>query len=239
MAEAKYRSIARHLRERCAALPEGAQLPPERELSERYGVSPMTVRQALGLLEDEGLVDRVFGRGTYVQRRIIAKGNAASSFSDDMRARGMEPSARLLGVEFVSASETVAKDLRIKIGERVLMIERLRFADADPMCIETAHIPGRVAQQIADKDLDGSLHELLDRHGVHIATGVRRTRAIVLDDRAARMLQQPDGAPALLVAHTFSAERGVPVQRAESIYRADRYELYSTVRRTTTPGGIP
>lgn len=239
MAEAKYRRIARSLRETCAALPQGAQLPSERELSEQHGVSPMTVRQALSLLESEGLVDRVFGRGTFVQRRIIAKGDAASSFTEDMRARGMEPSSRLLGVELLPASEAVARDLRVKVGERVLMIERLRFADGDPMCLETAHVPGRVALKIADADLDGSLHELLGRHGVHIETGVRRARAIVLDERAARMLQQADHAPALLITHTFLAERGVPVQRAESIYRADRYELYSTVRRTSTPKGTP
>lgn len=230
MREVKYRLIADSLRRRCMSLPEGTQLPAEKELALTYQVSAMTVRQALDVLVDEGLLARVNGRGTYVQRHAIAKGDELTSFPEDMRLRGLEPSTRLLGVDIVAATDPVATDLRLSAGHKVLQIERLRLADAEPMCLETAHLPESYAREIADR-ADGSLHSALASLGVRLVSGTRRIRAVLTSDRQSSLLGLPLGAPALRIVQVFADEHSRPVQRADSYYRADRYEAYTRVRR--------
>lgn len=231
MQKLKYMQIARQLRDDCETLPEGTKLPSERYLSEKFQVSPMTVRRAMEELEDEGLVARIAGRGTYTQRPVITKGDSVSSFTEDMRSRGLDPTTRLLGVEFVRASEVVATDLKIQGEERVLQVERLRLANDHPMCLEVAHLPARIGQQLVDADPHGyeSLHDVLAGLGMKPTAGTRRIRAVALDDRESMLLRQPLDAPALSITHVFTHERSGPVQRAESVYRADRYEVHSAL----------
>jgi GntR family transcriptional regulator len=228
---AKYLRVAEDLRSTCAALPEGTQLPPEKELARQFQVSLMTVRRALEFLDEEGFVNRVGGRGTFVQRRVIAKGGSLTSFSEDMRMRGLEPSARLMGIEVITAPEEVMRDLRLGSTEKVVVLERLRFADGEPMCLEVVHLPARFAHIVEASNLDGSLHELLAANGVLLATGTRRTRAVAIGERAAGLLRLHVGAPALEIVQVFFDPRGRPVQRAKSLYRGDRYEAFSKVRR--------
>jgi GntR family transcriptional regulator len=239
MRETKYRRIAASLKTDCLQQEDGTQLPSEIELASRYEVSAMTIRQALDVLEDEGLVTRVFGRGTYVQRRIIAKGDTISSFSDDMRMRGLEPSTRLLGIETILADPVVAHDLRLGAKEKVVRLERLRLADGEPMCLEVSHLPARFASILEAGDLDGSLHAILGSTGISLESGTRRIRAVIANDRQARLLGQPDGSPALNIVQVFSDAQRRPVQRAHNLYRADRYEAYSQVRRDMTAAAIP
>lgn len=231
MPKLKYLEIARQLRDECSSLPEATKLPSERFLGERFQVSPMTVRRAMEELENEGLVARIAGRGTFTQRPVIAKGDAVSSFTEDMRARGLAPSTRLLGVEFVKAGATVAAALKLHEGDRVLQIERLRLANGHPMCLEVSHLPARIGQQMIDADSHGfeSIHAALDSLGVKPTAGTRQIRAVGLDDREAMLLRQPFGAPALSITHVFTHQRSGPVQRAESVYRADRYEIHSAL----------
>lgn len=231
MQKLKYLAIAGQLREECAALSEGTRMPSERNLSERFRVSPMTVRRALEELEHEGLVVRIGGRGTFTQRPVIAKGDSVTSFTEDMRIRGLVPSTRLLGVEFVEASAAVAVDLKVQQNDRVLQVERLRLANKQPMCLEVAHLPARVGQQIVDSDPHGyeSLHELLATFGAGPTAGTRRIRAVALADRESMLLREPVDVPALSIIHVFTHERSGPIQRAESVYRADRYEVHSVI----------
>lgn len=231
MRDIKYRRIAAILREKCASLAEGTQLPSEKELAAQHDVSTMTVRQALEVLQEEGFVERVFGRGTYVQCRVKAKGDSLTSFSEDMRMRGLEPSTRLLGIEIILAPDAVALDLRLGPSEKVLVLERLRFADREPMCLETTHLPDRFARAI-EADPDSSVHETLNAQGVRLTSETRRIRAVETTARQSSLLGLPTDAPALRVIRVSADEHGRPVQRADTLYRADRYEAYARVHRT-------
>ena len=231
MRQTKYQRIAEELRAELASMDAGAQLPSEKELASRYGVSPMTIRQALERLQDAGLVTRVLGRGTYVQRRVIAKGDELTSFSEDMRMRGLEPSTRLLGIDLVPAGDDVARDLRTGRSERVLQLERLRLADGEPICLELAHVPERLSRAVMDAP-GASLHELLAEQNAAPHSATRRIRATSATDRQASLLGLPPASPLLHIVQVFFDERGRPVQRADSVYRADRYEAYSRVRRS-------
>jgi GntR family transcriptional regulator len=233
MRETKYGAIAASLRASCASLPDGSQLPSEKDLATEFVVSIMTVRRALELLDEEGIVRRVFGRGTFVQRRVVAKGDQLTSFSEDMQMRGLRPSSRLLGIDVIKAPEDVRKDLHLGDGEKVVVLERLRLADDEPMCIESAHLSARFGDLLQTSGLEGSLHRLLAEHGYQLESAVRRIRAVVAEERQALLLGLHAGDPMLRVTQIFSDRQGVPIQRSCSDYRADRYEAFTKVRRHT------
>src|SRR3954470_16697152 len=116
-------------------LDEDQSIPSERELSARFGLSRMTVRQAVDHLVSEGRLYRVQGKGTFVARPKIDMPLRLTSFTEDMRSRGMTPGARDLGRRVVPATAAVARELGLEIGAAVFVIERLRTADGVPMAL--------------------------------------------------------------------------------------------------------
>lgn len=134
-AQTKHATITMRLREELRTIPVGTRLPAERTMAERFGVSRMTLRQALDELESEGRIERVRGSGTFTRLPTVAMGPALTSFTEDMRARGLEPSARLLGFTRQPAEPTVRRALALGDEDEVIWVERLRFADGEPICL--------------------------------------------------------------------------------------------------------
>ncbi|OJX97482.1 MAG: hypothetical protein BGO96_06170 [Micrococcales bacterium 73-15] len=237
MSTPKYVTIARELRRRCQQLAAGSRLPPERTLAHEFGVSVMTVRQALGQLVDDGWVNRTAGRGTFVTRPTVSMGPTLTSFTVDMRRRGLEPSSTVLRVERVVPDlETVAA-LGIRPGESTLLVERLRRADGEPICHEVSLFPERVAEQLLAGRLDQSVHEILVASGAEPRSSERSVRAVVAGGRECELLELPPGSPALEIIDLFSDVTGRPVQHARTRYRFDRYEVRSLIETNPRPAG--
>jgi GntR family transcriptional regulator len=230
----KYREITAVLRDELRAQPIGTQLRSERELAERFGVSRMTLRQALDELETEGRITRVRGSGSFVRRPTVAMGPTLTSFTEDMRARGLQPSARLLGFERIEPGSTSGEVLA-EAAEEVIQIERLRFADDEPMCIEVAQFPAHLQRLLETGDLERSVHVILRDGGVELTSLVRRVRAVAAGQRESRLLGLPEGSPALEVFDIFQDGSGRTVQWARSRYRADRYEVMTQTSRLPSP----
>ncbi|MEV1146358.1 GntR family transcriptional regulator [Micromonospora sp. NPDC049799] len=175
-------------------------LPSERELVARFGVSRATVRQAVGRLEEEGLVYRAQGSGTFVaDPATISKNLALTSFSEDMRLRRLTPDSRLLDLTVTSAPVAVARDLAVSPGAEVMHVRRLRLADGLPMCLEEVWLP---AERIGDLDaavVAGSLYEVLAERGVRPHHADQVIAATVVDADQARLLGVAAFSPALRV----------------------------------------
>src|SRR5256885_6292679 len=119
----------------------GTAIPSERQLSADLGVSRLTVRAALDDLAREGYLVRRRGSGTFVQQPKIAQELTMTSFSEDMRRRGMVPGSRTLSLETELAGARLGRLLRVSPSEEILVVKRLRLADGETMAIETLHIP--------------------------------------------------------------------------------------------------
>lgn len=218
-----------------AGMQPGDALPSERELMGRHGVSRMTVRHTLSRLATRGIVHRVQGSGTFVSERTrVSKSLTLTSFSEDIRARGMVPGSREVRREVVPAPSDVATGLGLPLGVLVQYIERVRTADEVSMCLERVWLPSTlVGDRLANLGEVGSLYDRLETWGLAPVRADQSITADVLTEYEADLLGVPPSSPSLRVARVSYDGRGRAVERAISAYRADRYEFRVGVTRAT------
>jgi DNA-binding GntR family transcriptional regulator len=218
------------MRELIAGARPGDRLPSERTLSQRWHAARMTVRNATDVLVAEGLVARRHGSGTYVLPPQVVRFLGLSSFSQDMRERGLIPSSRLLEFTVESANDKTAARLAINVGQSVHQFTRLRLGSDEPMAIETVWISSALVPGLAPGDLDGSLYELLATRYRLIPRSANVTiEPILPDEEARRALDISDRQACLYLRMTDADSRGQVMMVADCIYRGDRYQLSAHV----------
>ena len=207
----------------------GDAIPPERVLSIKLGVSRLTLRAALGELVREGLLTRRRGAGTFVAEPKVAKEMTITSFSDDMRQRGLTPGSRTLEFRTITAGARLGRILYVSPSEPVLSVKRLRLADGEPMAVELLHVPEALFPGLTAADLEeSSFYDLLgNRYGIEIVGGTQTVEPTVTNDEESRELRVPLHSPALLFERVTRAAGGEIVEFTSSIYRGDRYRLVS------------
>ena len=131
----------------------GEAIPSERQLSSDFGVSRLTVRAALDDLVREGYLVRRHGSGTFVSEPKIAQELTMTSFTDDMRRRGLQPASKTLDLRVTPAGARLGRLLHVSPSEPVLVAVRLRLADGESMAIETVHIRASHAPGLTARDL--------------------------------------------------------------------------------------
>src|SRR5215204_4459648 len=153
----------------------GEAIPSERQLSADLGVSRLTVRAALDELVREGYLLRRRGAGTFVSEPKIAQELTMTSFTEDMRRRGLRPESRTLELKVTPAGARLGRFLHLSPGEPIIVAKRLRMADHEAMAIETLHVRESLVPGLSAKDLQQkSFYELLrDRYGIVIAGGTQ------------------------------------------------------------------
>jgi len=210
----------------------GATLPGELELAAQLGVSRHTVRHALGVLTNEGLLRRERGRGTTVVAasppHVIERSlSTFYAFAWETRARGASQHSYILERKIVEADSEFAHRLDVPQRTELERIVRLRTADEDPLVFETAYLPRALSSVLDARMLEReSIYDELERlHGLRITRARESIRPIILSRAVARLLRASPGAPAFSVERTTWAEGG-PIEWQESVVRGDRY-LYS------------
>jgi GntR family transcriptional regulator len=230
-----YRRIEADLRDRIRSglLAPGGQVETELELMERYGVSRATVRQALGALVGEGLLEIRRGLGTFVTTpRFEHTIGGFYSFSREIERHGLRPATRVLGLGLEHAEEPAAGALGIEIGTPVVALRRLRLAGDDPLVVETSYLPA--ARFPGLERVDFATVRLYDT--LTNAYGCRPTRAretfepILLTADEAELLDQHRGEPALRVERTAFDQDDAPIEFCRSTVRGDRYRYSVELR---------
>ncbi|MGZ4381021.1 MAG: GntR family transcriptional regulator [Gaiellaceae bacterium] len=205
----------------------GDAIPSERQLSADLRMSRLTVRAALDDLVRDGLLVRRRGSGTFVGEPKIAQELTMTSFSEDMRRRGMVPGNRTLSLVVVQAGAHLGRLLMVSPSEPVVVFKRLRLADRETMAIETLHVRQSLIPGLTGEDLEQhSFYELLeDRYGVVMAGGTQTIEPTVTNEEESAALGVPLHSPAFLFERTTRTASGDVVEYVRSIYRGDRYRL--------------
>lgn len=218
------------------SIAEGEALPAERQLAAEFGVARMTLRRAVDHLVADGLLVREQGRGTFVTRPRLARQLAMTSFTEEMRNRGLLPSSEVLDLRRMRASEAQANRLRIPANDPIFRFRRVRLADGEPIGFETMFTPADLVHDLSASDLAGSWYELLEnRYRLRIARGTSVIEPVLLTAREASLLRTTVRRPAFRIETSSYLENGRVIEQGTSLFRGDRYRLAVELKPLPVP----
>ena len=222
-ASSAYVQIANELRDRILEnnLAPNTLLPSERELGEQHGVSRMTARHAVTLLENEGYIYRRPPRGTFVAEPRVSF--RIGSFTTEIERLGRKPGADLIWADLVDPPAAAREAFELPDGEMVVGLQRVRRADREPIAIETTYLKHDLVPGFLDHDMHGSLWTVLREHyGIVPESAHASIESIVLDDASCHRLQIRSASPGMLLTRVTRDSSGQCFEYARDIYRADR-----------------
>lgn len=212
-------------------LTPGDMLPPENDLARAYQVSRQTVRQAIGLMATQNLLERTAGRGTTV---IATQDHRTfyldQSFAQQIIQMGLAPRSEVLRKKITMIDSSAPVSLHSKKGSQALDLIRLRFGDEDPIGVQYTTVVTDLCPDLQKWEFkQESLYDLLINHyKLPIVRIDHSISAIVADDWHKNLLKIREFAPLLLVKTTAYMENNEPIESSTSYYRADKYEFSMT-----------
>jgi GntR family transcriptional regulator len=204
----------------------GDAIPSERDVAEMLGVSRVTVRKAFTELVQDGVLTQRRGSGTFVQGssvRIEQPLSRLTSFSEDMRLRGLTTDSDWIDRSIGLPTPEEALKLSISPSDQVCRFYRLRRADGIPLAIENAVVPRRFLDE--PLSVDRSLYDALDGRGFKPVRALQRLHAMALKESEAKLLDLPNGSPALFIERIAYLPDGRTVEYTRSHYRGDSYDF--------------
>lgn len=211
----------------------GERLPSEADLSKQLGVSRATLREALRLLEEEKIVIRRHGVGTFINAKPVFSGGIGELFSvtDAIERQGYTAGTRILDTAFVDAADEVRKKLSLNPGEGVLLVERIRTADGVPVVYCLDQIPAHLVATGYEADGE-SIFKWMERvTGVRIVYAVAEIVPMGYDEKVSTLLQCDRSTPLLLLKQIHYDESERPVLYSHNYFRADKIHFHVVRRR--------
>ncbi|MGC2449659.1 MAG: GntR family transcriptional regulator [Candidatus Sulfotelmatobacter sp.] len=207
-------------------LNQGQTFCSEGEMAEALGISKMPVRQAFQKLRSEGLL--IIAKG---KRPVVGAGRVPwnfqqlRGFSEEMRRRGLVPSARLLSLSLEEPDLEAAQALKLSPGEKVYQVRRLRFINGEPVAVVTSFLPARIFGGIDKQDLENqSLYAIFERvYKRKLQWAEEIIGAMIAGADEAEVLQTSPGSALLVIRETTYDLQSVAIEYSLSLLRADRY----------------
>jgi GntR family transcriptional regulator len=232
-----YLQIADGLRKllQSGAYPPGFLLPTERELCEHYGVSRMTLRQGIGVLEREGLVTLQRGAGTYVApNRLTKQQQEFRSFTEEIRSRGGNPRARLVSFDLQVPSEEARQFFQLAIGQKVFQLVRVRLDSETPISLEHVEIPEVLCPTLRSYDFeqDSLYRVLVEDFGFHLESSIDEISARMPTQDEKKLLEMPPKVVILDIHRRTFTDSGQNLELARSAFRGDLYSAIVHSRRS-------
>lgn len=213
---------------------ENESLPSERVLSIEFGVSRMTARKAVDQLEQEGYVERIARKGTFVRAKKYVIGGKISGFNEALRNQGYQDIKAIeLNKEVIEADASLARKLKIKEGAPVYILTRLRIADGIPLALETSHIP--LDRFPGINKIDFSTHSLFDTmfedYKRRSTTAERRVSVIFSDQYVAEHMKLPENYPVFYLRSIGYDEENLPIEYLISYNSIEHTSFYYALKR--------
>ncbi|WP_269930100.1 GntR family transcriptional regulator [Aminobacter sp. HY435] len=223
--EPLYRRLEDAIKQAIASgqLKRAAVIPSERALCEAIGISRVTVRKSIDGLVSDGLLDRRQGAKTVVSSRLEKSLATMTSFSEDMRSRGLEPGCVWISREISRPSPAEMMALGISSSEKIVRLRRLRTADNTPIAIETATLPARFVPD--PQAIQASLYEYLEATGALPVRSLQRMQAKPASEEERRLLGTPDDASLLIMERRCFLADDQIVEFTQTKYRGDIYDF--------------
>lgn len=217
-------------------LKPGETFCSEAEIARALAISKMPVRQAFQKLRAEGLLVIAKGKKPVVgTSRVPWNFQQLRGFSEEMRRRGLIPSARLLSIDLQAPDPEVGQGLRLSAGEQVYAVKRLRFVNGEPVAVVSSFLPARIFSGIDKQDLEHrSLYEIFERtYNRKLQWAEEIIGAVNASGEDAAVLEAAIGSPLLLIRETTYDNQNIPIEYSISLLRGDRYTAsVISVRKT-------
>ena len=226
----RYHQIAETLRARISAggMTAGHRLDNQRQLAQSFGVTLMTLRQALDVLARDGLITRRHGLGTFVAPPPVDYDILQfRTLAGDLSAVGEDVATRFLRSRFLRADRRVAQELGLAEGARIFVLERLRLVDGQPLSFQVSHLPAAIGEEAAKADLTVTplRHVLSFKLGIEITAARETVSAETLPARAARELGCAAGAPCFRSDRVSTDAERRPIVYDRVFIPGDRFRI--------------
>ncbi|WP_437880766.1 GntR family transcriptional regulator [Pseudomonas sp. LRF_L74] len=214
--------------------PSHSRMPSEAELGKAFDVSRITVRQALGDLQKEGLIFKIHGKGTFVAKpKAFQNVSTLQGLAESMTQMGYEVINRLLGVKHVDASARVAERLQLAEGAPVTEIKRVRLVNREPISLEVTYVPRAIGEKLEKADLVARDIFLIIENDCGIALGHADLAidAVLADDDLVRALAVEEGGPIMRIERLTHGADGTPLDFEYLYYRGDAFQYRLRIDR--------
>jgi DNA-binding GntR family transcriptional regulator len=233
----RYQEIAAELRARAASAPAGSLLPSEAELSAEFGASRVTIRRALELVREEGLIAARQGFGWFVATEPVRQRlEHLGTIEDQLHDSGRHGERRVIEFAFETPPERVGRILGV---DQVLRVKRVNLADGEPFAVVTVWCPAELGASLSREDVERHpFYELLDRP---LRGATQTIGADAADSADAKLLGVPVGAPLLRCQRVTTDTAGQPVLLSEHLFPAHRTEFVVELplaEPSTSPAGL-
>lgn len=210
-------------------------IPTEAEITEYFKISRPTVRQAINELVVEGYLYRVKAKGTFISKPKIEQNFLLNldSFNNEMRKKALIPSTKIISTKIIKSDENVSKALKLSIGSQVIQINRLRYANKEPIVFVVTYLPYDKCPSIMAKDLESSsIYEILESDcGLLISSTTRTLESILAGEFEAKLLEIDKGAPIQYFESIVYLSDGSPIEYSLAKYRGDRNKFTFELKR--------
>lgn len=213
----------------------GSKVPTEPELIARFNVSRTTIRQAMALLEENGVLVRKSGKGTFLTTspKLQVELSELTGFVEDMVLLGLEPSTNLISINTISPGLPVTEKLDLPEDAKVVFIERVRLAEDEPISFDATYLAECLGSKVAQDDLvvQPIFYLLENKYGVELSVADYSIEASIVPKRIAKYLQIPNGSPIILIERTSYSVEGSPVDYEKLYCRADKIRYHMRLTR--------
>ena len=205
----------------------GERLPSERELSQEFGVSRMTLRQAIQTLADEGILERKVGSGTYVaNKKVQEKMSGVTSFTEIIQRQGKTPSSKTVSYRIKTPNSREQEALNLQEDDEILRMERIRYADDIPICVETTSIPLNYINSLQKEEITSSLYRSFENKTKQsLGHAIQNITASLANERIAELLDIKRGDAILYLRQITYLKNGQPFEYVRSQYVGSRFEF--------------